>query len=217
MSEQKRLGEFMPVQETEGKPFQVGKYGNHRIVMKGKEGVWHKINEISTLEVDNKNGTKDIFFAVTKLHTGPFPTEFLKAVVVDEDGDSDFYQFKIVDLVKNEILDADSVFNILQESTCEQDYFISVKDSKHEDFVKIKVIEFSCTDLDKVLDRDSMVDYLVRTLDRHEFDIYDHDHVLINDCTGCDICSENKFLKGMEFGPASLMFYYLFLEYGYQF
>jgi len=204
MSEQKRLGEFMPVPETEGKPFQIDKYGNHRIVMKGKEGVWHKINEMSTLEVDNKNGTKDVFFAVTKLHTGPLPTEcVLKAVVVDEDGDSDFYQFKIVDLVKNEILDADDVLNILQESTFEKDYLVNVKDSKRDDFVKIKVSEINILDyegLNKVLDRDGVLDYLMRTLDKHEFDIYDHDHFLINDCTGCDTCSENRFLKGGDVG-----------------
>lgn len=204
MEEQKRPDEFVPVPETEGKPFQIDKYGNHRIVMKGKEGIWHKIHELSTLEVDNKNGTKDVFFAVTELHTGSLPTEcVLKAIVVDEDGDSDFHQFKIVNLFCDEILRADSLLNILRESTLEQYYHINVKASKRDDFVKIKVVELNILgfeDFDKVLDRDGVSDYLVKTLDRHKFDIYDHDHLLINDCTGCDICSENKFLKGGDIG-----------------
>jgi hypothetical protein len=199
MSDQKRLGEFMPIPETEGKPFQVDRYGNHRIVMKGKESIWFKKYELATLKVNNKDGSTDRFFAITDMYYGVLPTMcVLKAVVVDEDGDSDYFQFKIVDLMKNEILEDCGVFNALQASTFEQDYCISVKMSKRDDFIKIKVVEHNslgCSNLDKVLDKDGVTNYLVDALDRHEFDIYDSDHVLINDCAGCDICLENRCLK----------------------
>jgi len=184
MTDKKRSDEFVPVPETEGKPFQVDKYGNHRIVMNGKEGVWHKPYELSTLEVDNKNGTTDVFFAVTGLYTESLPTEsVLNVTIVDEDGDSDFYQFKILDIVNDKSLDADGVFDVLQESTFIQGYDFRVKESKHADFVKIKVVKLGvgCRSVDKVLDIYGVIDYLVNTLDRYEFDIYDTDHRLIND------------------------------------
>ena len=82
--------EFVPTPETEGKPFQVDKYGNHRIVMKGKESEWYKPKELATLKVDNKNGTTDVFFALANMYYGALPTgRVLKAVVVDEDAEDD--------------------------------------------------------------------------------------------------------------------------------
>lgn len=198
MVDQKRSDEFVPIKDTEGKPFQVDKYGNHRIVVMGNESRWHKIYEFATLKVENKNGTTDVFFAATKFHNGYLPTEcILKAVVVDEDGDSGYYRFKIVDRSNDEILEADDVYYILQTSTFEEDHGVSVKVSKNADFVKIKVVKFGDIgnrDTDIVLDRYGVTDYLVGTLNRHDFDIYDPVFGLVNDCTGCDICSEHRYL-----------------------
>ena len=77
--------EFVPTPETEGKPFQVDKWGNHRIVMKGKEGEWYKPHELATLEVVNKNGVVDVFISATDyMDSGSLPTGcVLKAVAVD--------------------------------------------------------------------------------------------------------------------------------------
>ncbi len=195
MIDQKRLGEFVPTEETEGKPFQADKYGNHRIVIKGKESRWHEKHEIATLNIDNKNGTADIFFAVTDDHSGVLPIgRVLKVVTVDEEGDSDYHQFKIVDLVEDKILGVDKTLNVLLESMlgrgCD-DYDIDVKPSKCNNFVKIRVVKINtvdCKNLNRVLDRDGIIDYLVHNLDRYEFDIYDTDYVLINDCPVCDNC-----------------------------
>ena len=176
--------EFVPTPETEGKPFQVDKYGNHRIVMKGKESEWYKPKELATLEVVNKNGIVDVFIAATDyVHSGFLPTGcVLKTVLVDEDGDSDYYKFKFVDLVTDEVLDVDEVSSALSACTREQDYDVSVKASGIVDFVKIKVtaLDIGREDLARVLDRDGVVDYLMSVPDPYEFDIYNEQQEVIN-------------------------------------
>ena len=187
MTEICRDAEFVPTLGTEGKPFQVDEYGNHRIVMKGKESTWHKPQELATLKVVNEDGTVDIFIAVNDMHVGgSLPTGcVLKTATVDEDGDVGYYKFKFIDLVTDEILDTDGVFDALSESTFERDYDIKVKmsTSGRADFVKIKITAIDAMgreDLDRVLNRDDVVDYLVNALDKYEFDIYDELYEVIN-------------------------------------
>jgi len=176
--------EFVPTPETDGKPFQVDKYGNHRIVMKGVKSDWYKPKELATLEVVNKNGNMDIFISATFMHPGPLPTEcVLRAVVVDEDGDDGYYKFKFVDLVTDKVLDAGNVLSVIKECTRGQDYGVSVRASGRVDFVKIKVIAFDAYGQEymiRQLNRDDVLDFLRRTLDPYEFDIYDEENEVIN-------------------------------------
>lgn len=179
MEVQKRLGEHEPTPETADRPFQVDKYGNYRITVKGKSSEWHKHYQLAALKVDDQ-----IYIGVSRSHDGDLPKEcVLRVDKVDEDGESNFYQFKIVDIEENKILDRYDVFDIIYDPVYGDDYNVVVKESKRKDFVKIRIAEiapFGSKEPDKILNDEDVKDFIIDAFDLHQVDIYNTEGELVN-------------------------------------
>lgn len=176
--DQKRLEEFVPTQETENEPFQVDKYRNFRIVVKGRIGYWTSSDKIASIVVDGVTyiGVSDRFKDI--LPVG----RILKIEEVDEDGETGFYQFKIAGIVEDRILDEDDVLDILRDPMYDEDYNITVKAARRKDFVKIRIVEFAPLGIkpDIVLGEEEVIDFLIDAFDPFETDVYNTKGDIIN-------------------------------------
>lgn len=182
MEVQKRLGEYEPTPETADRPFQVDKYGHYRITVKGKSSEWYNHYQLATLKVDDQ-----IYIGVSSSHDGDLPKEcVLKVEKVDEDGEANFYQFKIVDIELSpatRVLDRYDVFDIIYDPVYGDDYNVIVKESKRKNFVKIMIIEiapFGSKEPDKILDEKAVKDFIIDAFDLYQVDIYNTEEELIN-------------------------------------
>lgn len=182
MEIQKRLGEYEPTPETTDRPFQVDKYGHHRIMVRGKSSEWYKHYQFATLKVDDQ-----IYIGVPRIHSGDLPKEcVLRVEKVDEDGESNFYQFKIIDIEQSpatRVLERHEIFDIIYDPVYGDDYNVVVKESKCKDFVKIRIIEiapFGSKEPDKILDEEAVKDFIIDAFDPYQVDIYNTEEELIN-------------------------------------
>ena len=167
---QMKLGEYSPIPETKNKAFQEDSHGNFRITVNGKFSEWKRHNEIAILNMEGQT-----YIGVTDFYNGDLPKGCaLRVEVVDEEGDANFYKFKIIDLVEDVVLDSDDVEDILLEPLFEGDeYAFNVKQSKMKDFVKIMIIEFDMT-------KEDVEEYLRNALPAEDYDIINEDGEKIN-------------------------------------
>lgn len=177
--DQKRLEEFVPTSETEKEPFQVDKYGNFRIVVKGRTSSWTRSDKIASIIVDDET-----YIGATDRLKEILPTmSVLKVEKVDEDGETDFYRFKIVDLIEDRILDEDDVLDHLREPMSDVDFNIIVNTTMCKDFVKIKIIEyapFGSKEENKVLNEEEVRKFIIDAFSAEEFDVYDRKEDVVN-------------------------------------
>lgn len=105
----------------------------------------------------------------------------LKVEVVDEDGEANFYKFKIIDLIADTVLDKDDVEDLLRESSfAEEDYAFNIKESKLKDFVKIAITDFREFPRGNIMTKEDVEEYLKNTLLSEEFDVINEDGEKIN-------------------------------------
>lgn len=176
--DQRRLGEHVPTTETINRSFQEDSHGNFRIVVEGKSSEWEKYNEIAFLKVEDRT-----YIGVTDFYRDYLPKRCaLKVEVVDEDGETNFYKFKIIDLVEDSLLDRDDVEDLLQDSSfVEEEYVFNIKESKLKDFVKIAITEFRNFPLQEhIMTKEEVEEYLKGTLPSEDFDIINEDGKKIN-------------------------------------
>lgn len=173
-----RPEEHVATPETIGKPFQKDRYGNYRIVVKGHASEWCKRYQLATLKVDG-----EIYIGVSDIHDGHVPKECVaKIEVVDEDGEPNFYRFKIIDLAQNRALDLYDVYDTLGESPFDtEEYEFFVKGVSQEDFIKVRITQFgNYQESARLLTKEEVVDYIINTFSTGEFEVYDEDNNKIN-------------------------------------
>ena len=170
--------EFVPVEESVGKSFQMDNFGNFRIVVKGKESEWVGYERIATLKIEDEQ-----FIGVSEYYKGYLPTECtLRVEVVDEDGDSNFLKCKIISIEDKRILDHDDVEDIIREPGFDaEDYGYLVKESSQKDFVKIRITQFgNYAEQDRFFTKEEIIEYLTGAFPPEEFEVYDEDNNIIN-------------------------------------
>lgn len=176
--DQTRLGEYVPTPDTTNKSFQEDSHGNFRIFVEGKFSQWQKYNEIAFLKVEDR-----AYIGVTDFYRDYLPKRCaLKVEVVDEDGETNFYKFKIIDLMADTVLDKDDVEDLLREpSFAEEDYTFNIKESKLKDFVKIAITDFRELPLmGRIMTKEDVEEYLKDTLLSEEFEVVNEDGEKIN-------------------------------------
>jgi hypothetical protein len=106
----------------------------------------------------------------------------LKVDVVDEDGQTNLYKFKIIDLIADTVLDRDDVEDLLQDPLLvDGEYAFNIKESKLKDFVKIAITEFRDFPLrEHIMTKEEVEEYLKGTLLSEEFDVINADGEKIN-------------------------------------
>lgn len=169
---------FVPTPECAKKAFQMDDFGNFRIVVKGKEGDWVGYERVAMLDVDGEK-----FIGVSKYFDGYLPTEcVMKVEVVDEDGEPNFFKFKVVNTVEDRILDHEEVDEILRDPPFDdEDYIYTVKESSQKDFVKIKMMQYgNCVNEGKYLTKEEIIDIIIDIFSTDEYDVYDEDGNIIN-------------------------------------
>ena len=174
--DQKKLGEHVATPETANKSFQEDSHGNFRIFVEGKSSEWKKYNEIAFLKVDDR-----AYIGVTEYFRDYLPKRcVLRVEVVDEDGEANFYKFKIIDLIADTVLDREDVEDLLRDplSTDEVEYTFNIKESKLKDYVKIAIIEFRDF-REYIMTKGDVEEYLKNEL-REEFDVINEDGEKIN-------------------------------------
>lgn len=181
-TDQMRLGECVPTPDTANKSFQEDSHGNFRIFVEGKLSEWERYNQIAFLKVEDR-----AYIGATDFYRDYLPKRCaMKVEVVDEDGEANFYKFKIIDLIAGEVLCADDIEDILKDPVfCEGEYAFDIKESKLKDFVKIRITEFGNFPMER-LSRDYMMtkedveEYLKGILLSEEFDVINEDGDKIN-------------------------------------
>ena len=179
---EKVLKEFVPVDEYKDKPFQMDGCGNFRIIInsaRGKiESGWVAYQEIAVI-----NTGTDLFIGVSDYYKGSLPTErVLKVEEVDEDGEPNFYKFKIADLVADKIMTPKETEEILINPPFDvEEYGFVVKPASQKDFVKIRITQFgNYNDQDSFLSKEEVIKYIIDTFSAEDFDVYDEDNFLVN-------------------------------------
>lgn len=174
--DQKKLGEHLATPETTNKSFQEDSHGNFRIFVEGKSSEWKKYNEIAFLKVDDRT-----YIGVTEYFRDYLPKRCaLRVEVVDEDGESNFYKFKIIDLIADTVLDRDDVEDLLRDPLpIDGEYIFNIKESKLKDFVKIAITEFRDF-REYMMTKKDVEDYLKDTLLSEEFDVINENGEKIN-------------------------------------
>lgn len=173
-----KLGEFVPTPETQNKSFQEDSHGNFRIFVEGKLSEWKKYSQIAFLKVEDR-----AYIGVTDFYRDYLPKRCaLKVEVVDEEGEANFYKFKIIDLIADAVLNRDDIEDLLQDPLLvDGEYTFNVKESKLKDFVKIAITEFIDLPLKKhIMTKEEVKEYLKNTLLSEEFDIFNEDGEKIN-------------------------------------
>ena len=175
-------GIYIPTPETKSNAYQEDKFGNFRIVVREEESDWiDTYDGIASLKIDG-----ELFIGVSPYWGDILPSGcVLKIQKADEDGDTDFYSFKISDLYQDIVLDSTKIEDLLRESGSyvEGDYNFSVKHSKREGFVKIRIIEFAVPGRegqDKTLNEEEVKDFLIDTFDPCNYDVIDIQENKIN-------------------------------------
>ena len=164
-----KLGEYVPTPETANKSFQEDSHGNFRIFVEGKLSEWKKYNQIAFLKVEDR-----AYIGVADFYRDYLPKRCaLKVEVVDEDGEANFYKFKIIDLIADAVLDKDDIEDLLREpSFAEEEYAFNIKESKLKDYVKIAITEFREFSLmENIMTKEEVEDYLKDTLPSEEFEV----------------------------------------------
>lgn len=177
-NDQMRLGEYVPTPETTNKSFQEDSHGNFRIFVEGKLSQWQKYNEIAFLKVEDRT-----YIGVTDFYRDYLPKRCaLKVEVVDEDGEDNFYKFKIIDLIADTVLDKDDVEDLLQDPLIvDGEYAFNIKESKLKDFVKIAITELRESPLgEHPMTKEEVEEYLKDILLSEEFDVINEDGEKIN-------------------------------------
>ena len=176
--DQMKLGEYIPTQDTENRSFQEDPHGNIRILVEGETSEWKNPDEIAILKAHSRT-----YIGVTDSYQGDLPKRCaLKVEVVDEDGDMDFYKFKIIDLIEDTVLDRDDVEDLLQEPLFEEEeYTFNIKESKLEGFVKIAMTVCGHPSLSgRIMTKEEIEEYLRNTLLPEEFEVINEDGEKIN-------------------------------------
>lgn len=178
----KELKKFLPIPECVDESFQMDDYGNFRIAVNSAKGKiysnWTVYEGIAAVNV----GT-DSFIGVSNYHEGYLPTErILRVEEVDEDGESNFYKFKIADLKADKIMGPGEIDEILRDPPFDvEEYGFIVKSVSQKDFVKIRIVQFGNTDdQDRSLSKEEVIDYIVDTFSAEDFDVYDENNNLVN-------------------------------------
>lgn len=182
--ENRKLGYHTPTSESVNKPFQEDAHGNFRIVVKGQESEWVDVYDgIATLTID-----RAIYIGVSPYHSNNLPVRrALRVEEVDEDGEANFYKFKIIDLVDGELLDPEEIEGILRDPAyTDEDYIFTIKESKMEGYVKMKItektLELGIYSLkDYIMTKKEVEEYLRNNLPFEEFDILDEEGIKINE------------------------------------
>lgn len=174
---QMKLGEYVPTPETENKSFQEDSHGNFRIFVEGKLSEWQRYNQLAFLKVGDQT-----YIGVTDFYRDYLPKRCaMKVEVVDEDGEANFYKFKIIDIIADTILDKDDVEDLLQDPIIvDGEYIFNIKESKLKDFVKIAITELEFPFQEHVMTKKDVEDYLKNTLLSEEFDVINEDGEKIN-------------------------------------
>ena len=173
-----KLGEYSPTPETKNKAFQEDSHGNFRITVKEEFSEWKGHHEIAILKVEGQT-----YIGVADSYDGDLPKEcVLRLEIVDEEGDSNFYKFKIIDLVEDKVLYAEDVEEIILESLFEGDeYAFNIKQSKIKDFVKIAITEFGDDPLQSyIMTKEDVEEFLKKALPDEDYDIINEDGEKIN-------------------------------------
>lgn len=175
--DQMKLGEYVPTPETMDKSFQEDSYGNFRIFVEGKLSQWRKYNEIAFLKVEDRT-----YIGVTDFYRDFLPKGCaLRVEVVDEDGDANFYKFKITDLIADAVLDKDDIEDILQDPILvDGEYIFNIKESKLKDFVKIAITELEFPFQEHIMTKEDVEQYLKNALLPEEFEVINEDGEKIN-------------------------------------
>ena len=178
----KVLKEFEPTKEYKDRPFQMDGCGNFRIVInsaKGKiESRWVAYQEIAVVDV----GT-GLFIGVSDYYKGSLPTErLLKVEEVDEDGEPNFYKFKVADIVADKIMNPKEIEEILINPPFDvEEYGFVIKPASQKDFVKIRITQFgNYNEQDSFLSKEEVIKYIIDTFSAEDFDVYDDDNNVIN-------------------------------------
>lgn len=177
-NDQIKLGEYIPTFETKDKAFQEDAQRNFRIVVEGKSSEWKRRGDIAILNVHGR-----MYIGVSDLYHEDLPKKCaLKVDVVDEDGDTDFYKFKIIDLIAETILGRDDVEDILRDPLfAEDEYRFDVRDSKLKGFIKIMISERGDPSLSwRVNSKKEVEDYLNNVFVPEEFEVINEDGEQIN-------------------------------------
>lgn len=177
-TDQMMLGEYVPTQETKDKAFQEDAHRNFRIAVEGGLSEWKKNNEIAILKVHDRT-----YIGVSDFYHGDLPKGcVLKVEIVDEDGESDFYKFKIIDLIADTVLDVDDIEEILRDPLYSEDeYTFIIKESKLKGFVKIAMTE--CGDpclSERIMTKGDVEEYLKKAFLPEEFDVINEEGEKIN-------------------------------------
>ena len=156
-------------------------YGNFRIAINSSKGQiesdWVTYEEIATINIGN-----GLFIGVSDHYNGRLPTErLLRVEEIDEDGESNFYKFKIADLVEDRVLCPKEIDEILRDPPFDvEEYGFVVVSSSRKDFVKVKIIQFGNTDeQDRCLSKEEVVDYIIDTFPAVDFDVYNEENNII--------------------------------------
>lgn len=164
-------GRYVPTPETKDGMYQEDKFGNFRIVVREEESKWVD-SGIASLVIDG-----ELFIGVSSHLGDSLPSKcVLKVQKADENGDTNFYKFKVADLCQDIILDCGQVADILRENMYEEDYAFFVKDTKRNGFVKIKIIQifpFGSEEPDIVLNEVEVTDFLIDSFDSCDYDVID--------------------------------------------
>jgi len=168
-------GIHVPKPGTKDDAYQEDCFGNFRIMVRGEDSNWvEKPDGIASLKIDG-----DLFIGVSPHWENILPSKcVLKVQKADENGDTDFYEFIIVNLCQDFILDSIMVEDLLRENELyvEGDYSFNVKPSKREGFVKIKIVELAALgryESDKTLNEEEVTDFLIDTFDSCSYDVID--------------------------------------------
>lgn len=172
-TEDEMQGRHVPTPETKDGMYQEDRFGNFRIVVREEESKWiDRWNGVASLTIDG-----ELFIGVSPHLGDVLPSKcVLKVQKADENGDTNFYKFKIADLCQDIVLDSGQVADILREHVYEEDYTFFVKDTKRDGFVKIKIIQiapFGSEEPDTVLKEEEVTDFLIDVFDSSDYDVID--------------------------------------------
>lgn len=166
-------GRHVPTAETKNSMYQEDLFGNFRIIVGEEESSWQDTYDgIASLKIDG-----DLFIGVSQYWGNVLPSRcVLKVKTVDENGDTDFYKFKVVNLCQDIVLDNIEVADLLIEKTYTEDHTIFVKTTKRNGFVKIKIIQiapFGSDEPDKILNEEEVTDFIIDTFNSCDYDVID--------------------------------------------
>lgn len=161
----------IPTPDTKNGMYQEDWFGNFRIVVGEEKSCWQDIYDgVASLNIGG-----ELFIGVSPHWGNILPSRcVLKIQKADENGDTDFYKFKIVDLCQDIVLNNIEIADILKEKVYEEDYTFFVKTTKIDEFVKIKIIEISLLGGDKpdrILSEEEVKDFLIDIFDSFDYDV----------------------------------------------